>query len=140
MFVIGAGLAIPYAELEFNYVRSSGPGGQNVNKVNSKVQLRWHCAANSTLPQRVLVRLRERLARRITHEGDLLLSSQRFRDRGRNTADVLQKLQAFVLSAAEVEKPRVPTKPTRGSRERRLRTKEKVARKKDSRRGSGWND
>lgn len=140
MFVIGPGLEIPYAELEFAYARSSGPGGQNVNKVNSKVQLRWHCVGNTSLPIRVLSRLRQRLARRITQEGDLLIVSQRFRDRGRNTADSLQKLREMVLTAAMPEKPRVPTKPSRASKERRLRTKEKTARKKDSRRGGAWND
>jgi ribosome-associated protein len=107
-------------ELEWSYARSGGPGGQNVNKVNSKAILRWHLGATSCLPDEVKVRLQGQQRRRITAEGDLVLSSQRYRDQERNRADCLEKLRAMVLQACEAPRPRKATRPTRGSRQRRL--------------------
>ena len=135
---IQPGMAIPFSELEFQYVRSAGPGGQNVNKVNSNVQLRWNVLANQSLPQPVLQRLQVRYQSKLTTVGDLIITSQRFRDRGRNTADVLQKLRLLVLSVAVAPKKRVATKPTKGSKHRRLENKQRASQKKDARRGKGW--
>src|SRR5262245_37779543 len=92
MLIVNSRIHMPEAEFELSFVRSSGPGGQNVNKVNSKAVLRWNVAASSSLPADVRQRFLERYARRITGEGELVLTSQRFRDQGRNTIDVLEKL------------------------------------------------
>lgn len=138
MFEISSGLSIPFSELEFQYVRSAGPGGQNVNKVNSKVQLRWNVIANRSIPAPVLARFQAQYRSKLTTAGDLILTSQRFRDRGRNTADVLQKLRTLVLSVAVPAKKRIATKPSRGSQQRRLENKQRTAQKKNARKGSQW--
>jgi ribosome-associated protein len=134
MFAINERLHIPETELEWSFVRSGGPGGQNVNKVASKAVLRWHLADNVSLPEEVKARLRAHHRRRVTAEGDLLLTCQRSRDQERNRQECLDKLRELVLQAATPPKPRTPTKPTRGSRERRLQAKRRRAVVKTERR------
>jgi ribosome-associated protein len=124
----------PIRELRFSYARSSGPGGQNVNKVESKAVLRWDVARSHVVPADVRARFRARFAKRITNEGELVLASQRYRDRERNVADCVAKLQAMLAEVATPPKPRKPTRPTRGSRERRLEAKRARARTKSERR------
>jgi ribosome-associated protein len=131
---INSRLQIPMKELHFDFVRSQGPGGQNVNKVNSKVVLRWNVARNASLPVSVRERLASKFPRRISREGDLILTSQRYRDQGRNLTDCLEKLKTLVTQAAHVPRPRKATKPTAGSRVRRRREKETQSQKKQSRR------
>jgi ribosome-associated protein len=114
---------IPDAEFQWTFVRSGGPGGQNVNKVASKAVLRWDLAASPSVPDEVKARLRTLQRRRITADGELVLSSQRYRDQGRNVEDCLEKLRAMVLQAMVVPKARKPTRPSRGSKEARLRAK-----------------
>jgi ribosome-associated protein len=128
-------IAIPPDELEWTYVRSSGPGGQNVNKVASKAVLRWNLAASPSVPEPVKARLRAHERKRITLDGFLLLTSQRFRDQERNRQDCLDKLRELLLHAATLPKPRRQTKPTRGSKERRLQEKRRRAGRKAERRG-----
>jgi ribosome-associated protein len=125
---------IPESELEWSFARSGGPGGQNVNKVSSKAVLRWRLAENGTLPEEVQVRLRGQQRRRITSEGDLLITSQRYRDQERNKADCLERLRAIVVEALRVPTPRKATKPTRGSRRRRLADKRRQSERKQQRR------
>lgn len=125
---------LPLRELSFQFVRSSGAGGQNVNKVASKAVLRWHLPSSRWLAPALRQRLEARNRRRITVDGELVLSSQRFRDQGRNVADCLEKLRALLEEAAHVPKPRRPTRPTRGARERRLEGKRRQAEKKARRR------
>jgi ribosome-associated protein len=125
---------IPDSELEWSFVRASGPGGQNVNKVASKAVLRWHLAGNTTLPDEVKTRLRAQQHGRITLGGDLLLTSQRYRDQERNRQDCLDKLGALIRQAATRPQPRRSTKPTRGSREARLKVKQHRAGVKAGRR------
>lgn len=127
-------LRIPETELEWSFVRSGGPGGQNVNKVASRAVLRWDVAGSPSLPEAVKARLRALHPGRLTDDGVLLLSSQRFRDQERNKADCLDKLRALVLDAATPPRPRRPTRPTRGSKEARLRTKRRRAAVKTGRR------
>src|SRR5262245_37529579 len=108
-------LRIPDDEFRWSFVRAGGPGGQNVNKVASKAVLRWHVASSASLPADVKERLRAQQHRRVTTEGDLILTSQRYRDQERNKQDCLDKLRAMVAQAAVRPRARKPTKPTRGS-------------------------
>lgn len=126
-------LHVPLKELKFTYSRSQGPGGQNVNKVNTKATLRWSISSNRTLPFAVRARFADRYRHRITSEGDLLLTSQRFRDRGRNVADCLEKLRKLIADVADEPIKRKPTKPTKGSQRRRRKGKEANSQKKQMR-------
>jgi ribosome-associated protein len=125
---------LPHRELRFEFARSSGPGGQNVNKVESKVMLRWDVTASRALPAALLARFRTRFARRISTDGVLVLSSQRHRTRERNVADCLTKLEAMLAEVATPPKKRKPTRPGRAARERRLSEKRATSRKKTERR------
>ncbi|HEX2486135.1 MAG TPA: alternative ribosome rescue aminoacyl-tRNA hydrolase ArfB [Myxococcota bacterium] len=124
----------PLAELRFSFARSGGPGGQNVNKVESKAVLRWDVARSPALPDAVRERFLARFRRRITSDGELVLASQRSRDRERNVADCVEKLRAMLAEVATPPKPRRATRPSRGARERRLAAKKAHARKKAERR------
>lgn len=124
----------PLGEVRFSFARSSGPGGQNVNKVESKAVLRWNVAQSPSLSAALRARFLERFARRITSEGELLIASQRYRARERNVADCIAKLRAMLDEVARPPKPRKATKPTRAARERRLATKRVQSRKKLERR------
>lgn len=134
MLIVNRELRIPQEELHFSFARSSGPGGQNVNKVNSKALLRFQVLASPSLPPAVRDRLLRRHASRITSEGDLLLTSQRYRDQSRNVEDCLEKLRTMLLAAATPPKTRKPTKPSRGSIHRRLEAKRDRSRTKETRR------
>ena len=116
-------ISIPMAELHWEFSTSGGPGGQNVNKVNSRAVLRWEPARSEGLPEPVRRRLLEALAGRLTTHGELLIGSQRTRDQGRNVEDCLEKLRLIVLAAATPPKPRRPTRPTRASQARRVESK-----------------
>ena len=136
MLEINQHLRVPEDEFRWTYVRSSGPGGQNVNKVASKAVLRWDLAHSPSVPEAVKARLLTQQRRRITLEGELVLNSQRYRDQERNRLDCLEKLRALLLEAATPPKPRRPTRPTRGSRERRLQDKRRRAGTKAARRSA----
>jgi ribosome-associated protein len=140
MLIIDDKLRIPLREFQFTFARSSGPGGQNVNKVSTKAVLRWAVAASPSLPEPVRHRLLSRFRRRITAQGELLITSQRFRDAGRNTADCLEKLRQMLREAAEPVRPRRPTRPTRASVRRRIEDKRRQAQKKKCRRSGGRGD
>ena len=126
-------IQIPDAELELAFARSGGPGGQNVNKVSSKVLLRWNPARSAALPPDVKGRLLEMLRPRLTKDGDLLIVSQLTRDQGRNLEDCHEKLRTLVLQALHRPTPRRPTKPTRGAHRRRLHEKRRRSETKAAR-------
>jgi len=134
MLVINDRLKIPLKEFRFTFARSSGPGGQNVNKLNTKALLRWAVMQSPSLREPVRGRLLSKHRRRITSEGDLLVSSQRFRDAGRNVADCLEKLRLMLAEAAVVPRPRKPSRPTRASVRRRVDLKRRQSQKKRQRR------
>ena len=134
MLEINQSISIPRDELVFTYARSSGPGGQNVNKVNTKVTMHWDVQASEALPADVRERFCDRYATRISKDGMLVLYSQRYRDQARNVEDCMAKLKEFVLAVASPPKARRKTKPTRGSIKRRLENKRKKGEKKQSRR------
>jgi ribosome-associated protein len=123
MLRINDRIAIPLAEFRWEFSRSGGPGGQNVNKVNSKALLRWNPAASPSLPAPVRDRLLHALANRLTRDGELLVSSQRTRDKARNLADCLGKVRVLVQAAVEPPKVRRPSRPTLAARVRRVESK-----------------
>lgn len=139
MLDVTADIRIADEELVESFVRSSGPGGQNVNKVASAVELRFDVARSPSLPDAVRERLLARADRRLTSEGVLVISASRFRDQGRNREDARMRLAEIVLAATLVPKKRVKTKPTRASQERRLQEKKTRAKHKSGR-SKSWKD
>jgi ribosome-associated protein len=140
MLAIDDRVLIPESEFEWSYVRSGGPGGQNVNKVASKAVLRWDLANSPSVPEEVKARLRTQQRRRITSAGELVLNSQRFRDQDRNRQDCLEKLGEMIRQALVAPTPRKKTKPSRGARQARLRDKRHRATAKAARRKPGVED
>jgi ribosome-associated protein len=129
-------LHIPDEEFHWTFVRSSGPGGQNVNKVASKAVLRWNLPSSQGIPDDVKARFRIQYRNRITTDGDVIVMSQRYRDQERNKLDCLEKLRDMMVHASAKPKPRKPSKPNRASRERRLEVKRHRSNIKKSRRAT----
>lgn len=134
MLEVNERIQIPDTEITFAFARSGGPGGQNVNKVCSKAQLTWDATRSRSIPQDVRERFLIRYRRRMTKEGILLITSQRYRDQGRNTQDCLYKLAELLLSVAVAPIKRKATAPSRGAKQRRLNDKHVRSDKKQSRR------
>jgi len=134
MLKVTANLQIPLKEFDFSFARSPGPGGQNVNKVNSKAVLKWKVSQSKHLPEAVKRRFLEKYKRRIAKSGELVMSSHRYRDQGRNVADCLSRLREMIESVRVAPKARKKTKPSRGSKERRLQSKKRNSATKKNRR------
>jgi ribosome-associated protein len=125
MIRITRSISISEDELEERFIRASGPGGQNVNKLASAVQLRFDVRGSPNLPDDVRARLERLAGRRLTREGVVVITAQRHRTQERNRQDALDRLIELIRQAAVPPIPRRPTRPTAGSRERRLESKKR---------------
>ena len=124
---VTSSIALEEREIEESFVRASGPGGQNVNKLATAVQLRFDVRRSPSLPEPVRLRLERLAGSRLTQEGVLVLTAQRFRTQERNRQDALDRLAELIRAAAVAPVKRRPTRPTAGSRERRLEGKARRA-------------
>jgi len=137
---VNDGLHIPEEELNWTFARSGGPGGQNVNKVASKAVLHWDLMKNTSLAPEARQRLSARQRNRITTEGQLVIQGQRYRDQAKNVEDCRERLRAMILEALTPPTPRKATRPSRGSKMRRLAAKKQQSQRKAGRRRPSVDD
>src|SRR5688572_22772110 len=138
--IVSPEVTIPDSDLSLAFVRSSGPGGQNVNKVASAVQLRFDLAGTIALDGGVKQRLRALAGRRVTDDGAILIFARNHRTQERNRAEALERLAELIRKALVPPRPRKPTKPTRASKERRLTGKVQKGKTKQMRGRVRWDD
>jgi ribosome-associated protein len=137
---ISPSVVIPDSELSFAFVRASGPGGQNVNKVSSAAQLRFDLAGSSALSDPAKNRLRALAGRRLTDDGAILIIARNQRSQEHNRREALERLAELVRRALVAPKTRKATKPSRASKERRLQSKTRQQQTKQGRRRVRWDD
>ena len=125
MIAVNDAIAIDEREIEERFVRASGPGGQNVNKLSTAVQIRFDAMASPSLEEAVKARLKRRAGRRMTADGVIVIVAQRFRTQEANRRDARNRLAALIRAAAEAPKPRRPTRPSLGAKKRRVEAKKR---------------
>jgi ribosome-associated protein len=131
-------IVIPDDELEWKFIRASGPGGQNVNKVSSAVQLRFLLPINSSIPVAARNRLRAQLGHKILDDGTILISARSERSQEQNRRDALERLSTLIQNALVEPKIRKKTRPTKASKERRIDSKKRRGTTKQARGRQGW--
>ena len=138
--ISGAKIRVPFEEFEISFARSSGPGGQNVNKVNSKAIVRWQVQSTESLSPAVKERLLALIGSRLTRDGAFITMSDRNRDQRRNLDDCIEKIAELLKRAAEPPRERRATRPTKGSIRRKAKEKRLTSEKKQNRRSGSWRD
>ena len=140
MLVINSIISIPDEDIRFTFSRSSGPGGQNVNKVNSKATLHFSFRSSNSLSPGVRDRFIQKFGSRLTNDGDVVITSQESRDQPKNIDSCLEKLRQMILEVLHPPKKRRATKPSKGSKRRRVEAKKRRSVVKEGRRGSFGED
>jgi ribosome-associated protein len=137
---VARGIEVPRSEIAIEYSRASGPGGQHVNKTETRVTLRFDFLGSRSIPEADKERMAEKLATKLTKAGELLVSCDAYRDRARNLETAYERLEATLARAYERPKPRKKTRPSRGSKERRLDEKKRTGARKQTRKAPRGED